>query len=332
MEKIRYETDPYNRLVIGTGAGLKRQRRVIDGVFRIDGDNTLSYHSRSPINEGSTDPYRLKLDGRWSLTKDHDLRVTIDSEKMRATYAITLCGEIIEARGDSLLFALSTTDKDKSRRTYTLRLSGRWQADESNRLTFAVYREAGRADILKLDATWDIGKDNQLIYRYERRSRVRGPRIARSIAFRGRWQFSDPLAVTYEIEAGSNSAFRFKSGIARCMPDRIEYEIGVGAARHLRPSVRTIILYGRWMASRRAGLTFDGEFAHGKAYSLSFGAQARLTGDDTLELTLKDRSGKELGIELELRHEMIGGDGSAFIRLLKSSGESGITVGGSFSW
>jgi hypothetical protein len=97
--------------------------------------------------------------------------------------------------------------------------------------------------------------------------------------------------------------------------------------------MKALILYGNWRISRDSGLTFDIECADGRIYSMEFGAEARLATGDRITFKLKDPAlGKGLGAELTLSHEMLGGDGSAFIRMLKSSGESAVLVGSAFRW
>ena len=59
MKKIQYETDPHNRLVIagsGKKSGLPKFRQVIDGRFKIDEKNDLSYRVKAPLPKDET-PY-----------------------------------------------------------------------------------------------------------------------------------------------------------------------------------------------------------------------------------------------------------------------------------
>src|SRR4030043_28085 len=83
-EKLIYELDPHNRMIAGSGAkssGLSRFRYVIDGEFKIGRGNSLVYHVKSPSRSLSRQlnlPYQLKLRGTWSLTQNHDLKLTLD--------------------------------------------------------------------------------------------------------------------------------------------------------------------------------------------------------------------------------------------------------------
>ena len=54
MQKVRYEIDPHNRLVIddsGRKSDLTKFRKVIDGRFKTDKFNNLSYHVKAPLQE-----------------------------------------------------------------------------------------------------------------------------------------------------------------------------------------------------------------------------------------------------------------------------------------
>ncbi len=172
MKKIQYEIDPYNRLVIpdsGKKSDLPKFRQVIDGRFRLDENNNLSYRVKAPLPEDENIPHQIRLKGEWSLTDDHELRLTLDGQG-RQTFGdqITLQGEILDVNKNSLLFAVTMTTKDNTRSTYVLNLGGTWRADENNRISFHVKKEAGRYDILTFNGAWEINKDHQIIYQYER--------------------------------------------------------------------------------------------------------------------------------------------------------------------
>ena len=191
MEKIRYEIDPYNRLILGDSGAksdLPKFRQIIDGQFKIDEDNSLSYRVKSPLPEDGNIPYRslqgnsgtgqvphqIKLKGQWSLTDDHELRLTLDGQG-RQTFGdrITLQGEILDVNESSLLFAVTTTTKEATRSTYLLNLTGIWKADEFNRLSFHIKKESGRYDILTFNGVWEINKNHEIIYQYEKARLIR---------------------------------------------------------------------------------------------------------------------------------------------------------------
>lgn len=336
MVKTRYEIDPHNRLVV-TGrdkkTGIPLYRKVVDGRFKINTTNTLVYQVTSPV-QGPEIPHAVRLRGTWSLTKDHDLKITLEKSKRdKASDELTIAGSILSASGNSLLFAAGTRSADGTRTTYTLEIAGTWQADQHNRLTFRVSKSSGiAAGILVFQGAWEAAK-NTLTYTYERRDGIRGTKALQTIAFKGRWEITDRTALTYALDASSNSAFRFRTGIGSFKSNRIEYEVGIGYAKRLRPRIRTIILYGSWHITEGSGLSFDVEAADGGIYAITFTAEARLTGNDTIKLTLRGGTARRaLGGSVELSHKILQGDGEAFLRLLKSHEETAVMVGATTRW
>ncbi|OGW85358.1 MAG: hypothetical protein A2987_04480 [Omnitrophica bacterium RIFCSPLOWO2_01_FULL_45_10] len=164
MQRIRYEVDPFNRLIIDKRAkksGLPKFRKVIDGRFKIDGKNELDYHVKAPLEESEHIPHQFKIKGRWSLTDDHDLRLTIEKSG-RETFGdeITLKGQILDVNENSLLFAVTTRQDKNKYSTYLLRLGGSWKADKFNRLSFYIEKEKGKYDILTFNGVWEIDKNH----------------------------------------------------------------------------------------------------------------------------------------------------------------------------
>ena len=81
-EKLRFETDPHNRLIyIKTGRRSKvaRYRKVLDGYFKTNKDNSLTYHIKGLRDTGI--PQQVKLSGSWSMDKNHNLVFTLDKWK-----------------------------------------------------------------------------------------------------------------------------------------------------------------------------------------------------------------------------------------------------------
>lgn len=142
MEKIKYEFDPHNRLI--AKSELSGIRKVLEGQFKISENNSLSYHVKAPIPESVKAPHQVKLKGVWSLTDEHQLRLTLDQWR-RETFGdeITFQGEILDVKKNSLLFALKTESKDDLPVTYLIELAGAWQTDAQNRLTFRLDKEKG---------------------------------------------------------------------------------------------------------------------------------------------------------------------------------------------
>ena len=336
MEKVRYEIDPHNRLVIkktGRKTKLPRFRRVLDGRFKITKDNTLTYHIKAPIPDDIRAPHQVKLRGKWSLTKNHDLRLTLDKWR-RQTFGdqLTLQGDIIDVKNNSLLFAVTTRAKDGTQSIYALKLQGSWQADEYNRLTFRVKNWQGKNDILTFDGIWKIGKNYQIIYQYKKAQLVRKLKKIHTLTFKGYWDIKDKARISYVIDRNTDSIFNFKTSLGIFKDDYIKYELGIGLSYKPKPIKRTIILFGTWKIKKTLGLVFEVEYENRKIHTIVFGAKAKLTGKDTVLFRLRNNINRGIGAELELSHKILRGDGQSFLRLLKSKQESAILVGAGWGW
>lgn len=337
MIKTRYEIDPDNRLVIiGSGrmTSLPRYRRIVDGRFKVADGNVLTYLVRSPQQYASAVPHEIKLRGAWSLTRDHGLKITLEKSAPDSSRdELIIGGSIIDAGKNSLRFAVTTKYRDGVRTTYVLDLAGVWHADNHNRLTFRVNKSYGSPDILTFEGAWEVNKDNELIYRYEHRKGLRRARSIQTVVFRGYWNITNRAALTYTLDAGTNSAFNFKVGLGAFRGDRMEYEVGMGYSNKLRPRVKTIAIYGRWKIAPASGLSFEIEAADGSVYSISFAAQASLNDKDTVLFRLKTGTTmRDLGITLEISRKILGGDGEAFLRYLYNHEECAVLIGATRRW
>ncbi len=334
-ERIRYEVDPYNRLVaIDGGLALPKQRQIIDGVFAIGESGCLQYRVKSPSDNSENIPYQVKLQGTWSLTKDHNLKFTIDkSAGGLSGDSLVISGDIMDIRGDAILFSVTTKRGEDLFTTYVLDIAGVWQADENNRLSFKVTRAGDRYDTLLFEAGWGVGKNNEIVYRYETRHLKRKEKISHTLTLNGKWNIGQKSVLIYQIEGGSPAGLNFKASLGICGDDYIKYELGIKLSSRQRPVSRIITLFGTWRIGRGSGLSFDVNYGDGRIYSIVFTAEARLTSVDTISFKLKDDiNKKDIGITVELNHAILEGDGSAFIRFLRSHEESIVMVGAGINW
>ncbi len=328
MAKVRYEIDPHNRLIVEETekkTGVKRFRKVIDGRFKIGIDDTLTYHIKAPSRYDLDTPHQIKLRGKWSLDKNHDLRFTLDKWR-RQTFGdqLTLKGDIADASKNSLLFAVTTRTKDNVRSVYTLKLKGAWQADEYNRLTFRVNKKGGRDDTLSFEGKWKVNKKHEIVYQYQKTQLKRKIKEIHTLIFKGCWEIKEKARLSYIIDKNSNSIFNFKTKLGIFKDRYIKYELGMG----LSP----IILFGKWKIKKDKGLLFEIEYGDKKVRAITFGAEAKLTDRDTISFKLKNDLNKDIGINLKLSRRMLKGDGEAFLRLLKSKRESAVFIGAGKRW
>ncbi|NQT23343.1 MAG: hypothetical protein HQ579_07925 [Candidatus Omnitrophica bacterium] len=333
MPKVRYEIDPYNRLVInetGRKTLLPRYRKIVDGHFKIDKNNALSYLVKTPVSKDLNMPHHVKLKGEWSLTKNYDLRLSLDKwERETLGDKLTLQGNIVETGKNSLLFAVTTKSKQGTQSTYILKLRGSWLADKYNRLTFSVQKEKGRHDILTFDGAWKLNKNHQIIYTYQKAELVRKSKKIHTLTFKGYWDIKDRARISYVIDINSDSVFNFTTGLGIFKDNYIKYEVGIGLFSRLSQGV---ILYGKWRIKRNIGLIFDIKYEGGKIHSIGFSAEAKLTDRELLLFKLKKEAGGDIVGRLELRHKILKGEGESFLRLLKSRRESAIMAGAGYRW
>ncbi|MGB2598993.1 MAG: hypothetical protein WBB86_00215 [Candidatus Omnitrophota bacterium] len=337
MPKTRYELDPHNRLVLdkaGRKTRLMKFRKVLDGRFRADNSNNLSYHIKTPVSAKENIPHQLRLKGKWSLTDDHDLCLTLDKQG-RETFGdkITLRGNILDVKENSLLFAVTTKTKKNTRLTYILELGGTWKADKNNRLSFHIKKEKGKFDILTFKGAWDINKDHQIIYRYEKAAFVRKKKKLHTLTFKGHWNVTERSRISYELRRGSDSAFDLKTSAGIFKGGNIKYELGIGLSGRPKPVKRTVTLFGKWKLKKNVGLVFEVDYRGKKPCLMVFGADARLTDKDTVLFKLRsDIENRGLGVDLKLSRKMLEGDGEAFLRLLGSKQQSSIYAGAAWKW
>ncbi|MBU4186507.1 MAG: hypothetical protein L6300_02805 [Syntrophaceae bacterium] len=335
-ERVRFEIDPHNRLIIaetGAKAKVSRFRHIITGYFKIDKNNSLSYHVKAPTPQGARIPHQVKLQGNWFLTDDHNLQLTLNKwGRQTLGDKLTLQGKILDVRKNSLLFSVTTKTKENVQSTYILKLAGAWQADKHNRLTFRIKRGQGRDEFLTFKGGWELNKHHQIIYRYEKAQLIRKQKRIHTLTFKGYWDIKDKTRLYYVIDKRSDSVFAFKTSLGIFKDKYIKYKVGIGVLDKGKPSPRIITLYGTWKIKKGIGLTFEIEYENKKIHAIVFGADVKLTPKDKISFKLRNERNKEIGGELKLSHKILKGDGEAFLRFLKSKNETAVIVGAGFRW
>jgi len=337
MVKIKYEVDPNNRLISGrTGrkTNLKRFRKVYDGKFKIGKGNSLIYHIKAPARKDKNIPHQVKFKGKWSVSKNHDLVFTLNKWKRQVTSdKLILKGNIIDVNKNSLLFSLTTKTGTNEQLIYILKLTGAWQADKLNRLVFKAKRERSRYDILTLRGEWEVGKNQQLIYQYEKAQLIRKLKKIHTLIFKGHWDIEEKARISYVLDRNINSVFNIRSSFGIFKDKYIKYTIGLGLSKRVRPIKKTVILFGAWKIKKDKGLTFEVKCGGRKVYSMSFGAEVRLTKRDSIAFKLKnDIDNKDIGVNLKLSRKILKGSGESFLRFLKQRKESAVFIGVGKMW
>ncbi|MFH1381039.1 MAG: hypothetical protein ABIH57_02580 [Candidatus Omnitrophota bacterium] len=335
MQKIRYELDPYNRLVLGAPAkksSLLKFRRVLDGRFKLNENNELTYHVKSPLSREI--PHQIKLRGKWSLDNNHNLCLTLD-KKGRETLGdqVTLQGEILDVKKNSLLFAVVTRTKENKKLFYVLNLEGRWAADKFNRLLFHVKKEKGEYDILTLKGAWEINKNHNIIYEYKKAKLAKIKQKTHTLTFKGFWDIRERMRLRYVLSKGTDSVFSFESSAGIFMGRYIKYEVGVGLSDRKDPIKRTITLYGKWKLTKNSELIFQVKYENKKIHDIVFKAEIEVTDKDKIAFKLKNDIGNnDIGATLKMSRKILKGSGEIFLQILKSRRESALYAGSAWKW
>ncbi|MFH1665915.1 MAG: hypothetical protein ABIA77_07215 [Candidatus Omnitrophota bacterium] len=328
--KIKYEVDPQNRLVViqpGEDLRLPGYRTVLDGRFGIDGKNDLTYHTKTP--QGSDVPRQVRLSGKWSLDKGHDLVLTLDGEnKQYAGDKLTIKGGIIDAKDSELVFSVTVKDGPLRMRAYLLKFGGVWRADKYNRLAFDVARERGAADTLTMTGRWYIGANNRIVYIYEKARLKTKERTANTVTLKGYWDITEKCRILYVLNKKINSQFDLKVSLGKPLKRGLRYEIGIGIV----PAKRTITLSGEWKVNEKLGVLFEMPYERGKLRSVVFGASCRPGKGNELSFKLKNEFGRDLGMDVKLSRKCLKGAGELFLRALASGGEKQVLIGAGWLW
>ncbi len=337
-EKIRYEIDPHNRLIYektGEESQASTFRTVLDGNFEIDSNNYVTYHVKK--SQASDIPQQIKLKGRWSLNKDHNLVLTLDKwGNQIAGDKLIIEGELIDAKDNRLSFALTSKDSEENSHIYIVQLGGRWQADKHNKLSFNIEKENGLTDKITLFGAWEVNEQNEIAYTYEksacgersRTTRGKEQNLTKTITFKGYWDIAEKYRIIYVLNKEIKSEFDFRVSVGKPAERGLEYEIGIDAGR----LSKIITLFGTWKISQDLGLLFEMPCEEGKVNRVILGAWGKLDKNFTLEMRLENRVGEDLGIDIKLSREILEGQGEAFIRALSSQKEVSIAAGIGFRW
>jgi len=334
--KYKYSVDDNNQLMIKPPE--KGRPVVASGKFSIGQYNRLIYWLNEPApwrREYGLAP-KIVFKGKWQLNSDYDLELILKEAKDQCKGdRLAIKGEIISTDSDTLVFEIKSIDKQGLSHMQLLKLSGIWQADEYNRLSFAVEKKAS-PDMLTLEGIWQINQNQQIIYVYEKTNLKRKTKTSHILIFEGFWQINRSHRLTYILERSSGSRFDFRVQIEspNLYPKKgvVKYRLGIGLRGKKAPGDRVICLYGTWKFSRKLGLVFQMDYGQGQVQSLEFGTELSLTQRDKVTFALKNETGERLGINITFTHKFLKqNEAEVFLRLKEilqreSAIETGIRI------
>ena len=326
--------DRYNRLVMVRNS----KSYVLNGRFFIE-DNLLNYKVNEP--EGWRKeidlPKKIKFTGSWSMNSNHDLALALYERKDQSRGdVLSLKGNILDVRSDAILFEVYSRTKSGKELTRILKLGGRWQADENNRLRFLVKKEEREVDVLTLQGIWEVNRNHEITYRYEKMDLKTKERLERTILFKGFWEISSSDRFVYILDLKENSYFSFKAQLET--PNLIgkkgviKYRVGIGVRGEGPASVQIVSLFGTWKFGRKGGICFEIDYGEDKIKAVTFGANFYITTRDNVCFELKNKEGEDLGITVTFSRRFIRTQARGFLRLKKRERESRIEAGLKIPW
>lgn len=335
MAKIRYEVDPHNRLIVsdlGRKSLVSRYRTVLDGRFKIGKNNSLIYHAK--ISSPAKGLQQIKLKGKWSLNKKHDLEFSLNRWGQQiAGNKLTLKGKFINLKAREIAFAVMTKEKDGKRSIYTLRLSGRWKVDKNNRLSFDVAQDR-KVDALQFQGSWKL-KNNTIIYSYRKQGKGTGPGSTQSLAILGYWDIKEKYRLRYILKKKTSVYFDFRTSLGvpvkRGNRSGIKFELGAGGAYGKKPQRQTIIIFGKWKIDKQRRILFEVRYNKNESKRIEFAGRVKFNKDYTLEMDLKNLENRKLGIKVKLSRRILDA-GEAFLSLSNFKAEKRIDIGLGFRW
>jgi hypothetical protein len=300
MDKVFYEVDPFNRLIVrNTGSGkskVKKFRKVVCGRFKADGNNELFYEVNQ--SSGLDIPQKIKFSGKYALDKSNNLIVTLNKWNNQCEgNRLALKARIMDAKSDEITLLINSKSSGNKYLTYMMKLCGSWQADKHNRLTFGVERDGENPDKLILSGAWEVNKNNEIVYRHSADSQA--------VTFRGYWDIADKCRLSYVLDKKIDSGFNFRPSIATLAPKGKDvyavFDIGIALSRKEKPARKII---------------FSGRFKMGKGK----------------ELILESSDTDESGLSLKFSKEMFDKNGLAYIESIIKGKECFIGGGMVFKW
>lgn len=265
------------------------------------------------------------VEGTWRLRGDRELaytaRETADGFSRRTT---SFRGSLLQAKSRALIFAVQQIDDQDVPRAQRLSLSGRWQADADNRLTFLVERGDGEEDRLTLGGGWEVGPHHELRYRLHR-----GARDVREFQFDGAWDVAGANRLVYRLAGTSRSAFEFRAALQNpsvtARQGRLVYQVGVQVERGVLRRQR-VTLFGAWKLHRDRSVSFEIPYADGRVRAIRFEGSFSPAAGNRVAMALSTRQGEPLGLSVTWTRELMR-DAGLFLRVRREAGDASV-VGG----
>ncbi|MFQ5952279.1 MAG: hypothetical protein ACE5JK_02620 [Candidatus Omnitrophota bacterium] len=293
--------------------------------IKVDSKNRL-------VVSGGKLPEKVVLDGRWSLTEEHDLKLHLRASKSGLSgKTVILRGDIEKVTGSSLAFRVRVSENISGLRTGSIQLKGRWQADSYNRITFHAAKSRGRYDTLTFQGAWQVNGNNELIYRYVKTYLKTKIRTVKTLTFKGYWQLGE-RRIVYRLDRADNSFFSVKAALQTrsliAREGKIRYQVGIRYQRRkvYRKARETITIFGVWKLDKDLKIAFEVKYSGRKKQEMRFIVEKLVAKGSTISVSLKAESGEPLGIQVKFT-KTFKNDAELFLSLSRYPDESRIMGG-----
>ncbi|KJJ83285.1 hypothetical protein OMAG_002829 [Candidatus Omnitrophus magneticus] len=292
--------------------------------LKVDEKNCLVIEDApSYLMEGTSGLIDITLNGKWELTEDCDLKFTIsEKERVLSGKTLILSGEIENVDANSLSFRFRESTALDGAETSTLTIAGVWQADKNNRITFQVSKNNADTDILTFQGAWKIGKKNELIYIYKKCYLKTKEDEDKKIIFNGIIELESGKII-YRVEKSDTSFFSFsarlKSNELSINSKTISYEVGITYTEKIsfKSLLRTVEISGVWTIDKSLKISFNVVSINGEIRRIEFGIKRMFKNNGSISLSLIDRRGYDIGLNLELAKKFLDNNAELFMSLNK---------------
>ncbi|MBD3296937.1 MAG: hypothetical protein GF392_06165, partial [Candidatus Omnitrophica bacterium] len=238
--------DRYNRIIF---------REYISGRDVVRGKKSAGYRAVTETGIKARGLRNITVEGRWSLTPEHDLRFKVSgSAPDGMPRTLLFRGDIKEAGGSFLTFRVRESETGSG----TISLKGGWRADSNNRLVFDVTGKKGIKGYLRFQGGWKVGPRNEIIYTYTKRRHGKEVKSGNKLVIKGYWKLGSKR-LSYHVSGSGSSVFSFRASLVseklKASDGLIRYTVGVRYRTRRAWSERrqVVSIYGRWKA--RGGVT-----------------------------------------------------------------------------
>ncbi|MFH1782492.1 MAG: hypothetical protein ABH848_02625 [Candidatus Omnitrophota bacterium] len=294
--KIRYEIDPYNQLIARSTSRVKKFRKIVNGTFKIDKKNDLYFEA---FKSQDTDiPQKIKFSGKFSLDKKDNIIFTLDKWNNQIMgNRLRFKTQFVRADSNSITFLAQTRETNNKRSIYSLSLSGYWKVYANNRLIFNIKRSENKRDNLVLQGSWNIGKNNEVIYKSTPSSDI--------ITFKGKWTLFKKYTLGYSLDRESSSGFNFKTSLG--------YIVSKGKDSYL-------------------GFDIDVDIYRGRRLTRKVLFKCTYKKDRANKITLEISPGPKEGLNIKLKKEILDKEAVSYIEALITRKERYIGGGMILRW